>query len=225
MMRRTAVAPDEDRRPPCREYIRGVSTGTLLIVVATEAERPQAGGGEVLVCGVGKSAAATATALRLADGGVRGVISFGVAGAYPGAGLDVGDVVVATEVAVIDEGLEDGAAFRPFARPGMPVPGADWAPTDPVLRSELALAGHGFQVVGGRIATVSVCAGSERLARERASTGAVAEGMEGAAVALAAARHGVPFAEVRGISNPCGPRDGAPFDLETAVRHAAAVLA
>jgi len=225
MMRVAPAAPDEDRRPPAERYIRAVGAGTLLIVVATEAERPLVDVGEVLVCGVGKSAAAAATALRLADGGIAGVVSFGVAGAYPGSGLAVGDVAVAAEVAVLDEGLETGAAFRPFARPGMEVPGAAWTPTDPVLRSELALSGHTFAVVVGRVATVSVCAGTERLARERAETGAVAEGMEGAAVALAAARHGVPFVEVRGISNPCGPRDGAPFDLAAGVRAASAVLA
>lgn len=225
MMRGARAAPDEDRRPDSRGYIRRVDEAVLLIVVATEAERPRCAVGEVLVCGVGKSAAATATALRLADGGVRGVVSFGVAGAYPGAGLAVGDVVVATEAAIVDEGLDTGGDFRPFSRPGMPVPGAAWTPTDPVLRSELALDGHPFRVASGRVATVSVCAGAERLARERAAAGALAEGMEGAAVALAAARHGVPFVEVRGISNPCGPRDGAPFDLKTAVRHASAVLA
>ena len=36
---------------------------------------------------------------------------------------------------------------------------------------------------------------------------AVAEGMEGAGVAAAAALHGVPFAEIRAISNAVGPRD------------------
>ena len=198
---------------------------TLLIVVATEAERPLVDVGEVLVCGVGKSAAAVATALRLSDGGVAGVVSFGVAGAYPRSGLVVGDVVVASEVAVIDEGLEKGAEFSSFSRAGMEVPGAAWLPTDPLLRSSVAASGHAFKVALGRVATVSVCAGTERLARERAETGALAEGMEGAAIALAAARHGVPFAEIRGISNPCGPRDAAPFDLVSAIHNASAVLA
>jgi futalosine hydrolase len=55
-------------------------------------------------------------------------------------------------------------------------------------------------------------------------TGALAEGMEGAAVAYAASRFGVPFAELRGISNLCGPREGARFDLEGAIRNAAKLL-
>jgi len=204
-------------------YTRRVTAARqLLLVVATEAERPSAFAGEVLVCGVGKTGAAAATAARLAKGGVRAVISFGVAGAYPGAGLDVGDVVVATEVAVVDEGLETGDRFVPFARPGMAVPGAGWTQCDASL---VADAKHAvFRVARGRVATVSVCAGTERLARERRATGAIAESMEGAAVAHAAALHGVPFAEVRGISNLCGPRDGARFDLATAIRNAATVL-
>ncbi len=196
-----------------------------LVVVATEAERPRAFAGEVLVCGVGKSAAAVATATRLAQGGVAGVVSFGVAGAYPASGLALGDVAVATEVAVLDEGLGTARGFRPFERPGMPVPAAAWTATDALLRAPFAGDGDGFRVALGRVATVSVCAGTDRLVRERSATGALAEGMEGAAIALACARHGVPFAELRGISNPCGPRDGAPFDLALAVAHASAVLA
>lgn len=203
----------------------------VLVVVATEAERP-AGDFDVLVTGVGKAGAAVRTAERLAAGDVSVVVSFGVAGAYPAAGLAVGDVVVATAVAVLDEGLDAGDRFVPFARPGMDVPGAAWTPTDAALVDRLVSGPpQAFTVASGRVATVSVCAGHARLADERARTGALAESMEGAAVALAASRHGgpagrgVPFVEVRGISNLCGPRDGAAFDLATAVRNAAAVLA
>ena len=199
------------------------SAQRLLVVIATEAERPRAGRFEVLVCGVGKTGAAAATAARLAQGGIRGVVSFGVAGAYPGAGLDLGDVVVADEVAVIDEGLDTGERFVAFAKPGMIVPGAVWTACDRSLVHAMA-GGAGFRVATGRIATVSTCAGSERLARERRATGAVAEGMEGAAVAHAASLFGVPFAELRGVSNLCGPRDGARFDLVTAVRNAERLL-
>lgn len=201
-------------------------TGAVLVVVATEAERPP-GAPDVLVCGVGKTGAAAALASRLADGpAVGAVVCCGVAGAYPASGLAVGDVVVATEVAILDEGLEAGDRFVPFARPGMDVPGAAWTPCDAALVDRLVSGPpQSFQVAAGRVATVSVCAGTARLADERGRTGALAEGMEGAALAHVARRRGVPFVEVRGISNPCGRRDGAPFDLETAARNAAAVAA
>ena len=197
--------------------------GTVLVVVATEAERPHGDGFEVLVCGVGKTGAAAATAARLAQGGVRGVVSFGVAGAYPTEGLAIGDVVVATEIGVLDEGLETGERFVPFARAGMEVPGAGWMTCDLSLVAAPPRDAE-FRVVHGRVATVSVCAGSARLAAERAASGAIAESMEGAAVAYAATLYEVPFAEVRGVSNLCGPREGAPFDLATAVKNAARML-
>jgi futalosine hydrolase len=197
--------------------------GTLLFVVATHAEAgPARGRGEVLVCGVGKTGAAAATAARLARGGVRGVVSFGVAGAYPGRGLRAGDVVVASEVAVLDEGLEAGRRFVPFSRPGMDVPAAAWTACDDSIAR--APPRDGPRVVRGRVATVSVCAGTSRLVRERAATGAIAEAMEGAAVAHAASLFGVPFAEVRGISNLCGPRARARFDLATALHNAGRLL-
>jgi futalosine hydrolase len=213
-----------------------MAASQILVVVATDAERlplAERGGAasfDVLVCGVGKAAAAARTAARLAERAAEddlpvAVVSFGVAGAYPLSGLAVGDVVVATDVAILDEGLEAGDRFVPFARPGMDVPGAAWTPCDAALVDRLVSAPPpAWQVLAGRIATVSVCAGTLRLADERGRGSVLAEGMEGAAVALAAAARGVPFVEVRGVSNLCGPRDGAPFDLATAAGHAAEVL-
>jgi futalosine hydrolase len=210
-----------------------MSVPPILLVVATEAERPAPADArvDVLVCGVGKAAAAARTAERLAARAAAGepvaaVVSFGVAGAYPASGLALGDVVVAAELAILDEGLETGDRFVPFARPGMDVPGAAWTACDPALVDRLVSAPPpAFRVVAGRVATVSACAGSARLAEERGRHGVLAEGMEGAAVALAAAARGVPFVEVRGISNLCGPREEAPFDLATAVRNAGEVVA
>jgi futalosine hydrolase len=198
---------------------------SLLIVVATEAEAPSLWGAEVLVCGVGKTGAACATATRLAQGGIKAVVSFGLAGAYPSARLSVGDVVVATKVCTLDEGLDTGERFVPFERPGMEVPSATWIPADPILRTGLLGGPHdSFAVATGPIATVSVCAGSDRLVRERERSGALAEGMEGAAIAHVAQHHGLPFAEVRGISNLCGPRDAEDFELPRPIANAGLIL-
>jgi futalosine hydrolase len=60
----------------------------------------------------------------------------------------------------------------------------------------------------GVIATVSTCSGRDDLARAVATrTGAAAEAMEGAAVALAARRMNVRYGEVRAVSNTTGDRD------------------
>jgi futalosine hydrolase len=44
-------------------------------------------------------------------------------------------------------------------------------------------------------------------------TGGICENMEGAAVAQVCALHGVPFLEVRGISNHTGDRDLSRWDV------------
>ena len=202
----------------------------MLIVCATSAPdtpcRQAVSGAEVVVCGVGKIAAASETALALARHRYGLVVSAGVAGALPRSDLAVGDVVVATKVRVVDEGLRTGSGFVPFDRPGMPVPGARWAVPDPEWRSRvLSVQVQGFRLRSGPVATVSECAGTDELAHERASQGFVAEAMEGAAVAHAAEHHRVPFLELRAISNPCGNRDGTPFELERPMANLAIVLA
>jgi futalosine hydrolase len=56
----------------------------------------------------------------------------------------------------------------------------------------------------------------------------VAEAMEGFGVATATARVGLPFAEIRAISNPVGPRDRAGWRIPealAALERAAAALA
>mgnify|MGYP003310184123 CR=1 FL=1 len=55
--------------------------------------------------------------------------------------------------------------------------------------------------------------------------GALAEAMEGAAVALAANETGCPFVEVRGISNEAGDRDHSRWDIDLACKNAARVVA
>jgi nucleoside phosphorylase len=76
----------------------------------------------------------------------------------------------------------------------------------------------GAAKVGG-VATVSTCSGTDVLAaRVCERTGAVAEAMEGAAVALVGARLGVAAGEVRVISNTTGERSRQVWDLPTALR-------
>lgn len=71
--------------------------------------------------------------------------------------------------------------------------------------------------VGG-IATVSTCSGTDDLAAEVARrTNGVAEAMEGAAVGHVAHRFGVPFGEVRVISNTTGNRGSQTWDLPGAL--------
>ncbi len=171
---------------------------------------------DVLVTGVGKASSAGAVA-RFADPSEhRGILSLGVAGSLPGSGLGLGAVVAASSSVFADEGLATADGFRSCPEMGFPLGPFEGnaVPPDPRLFACLrALAG-----VTGPVATVSTCSGTDALAegvRER--TGALAEAMEGAAVGAVAARLGIPFAEVRVISNTAGERAGQSWDLSGAL--------
>lgn len=181
-----------------------------LVVVATAKERDALGPldpvrFDPVVSGVGKSPVAAATARILDPARHAGVLSLGLAGAYPESGLRVGDIVIADRVVLADEGSENPDGFRDLGAMGFgPI---EWACAPGViaaLRQVLPSARV------GTIATVSTCSGTDARARAVASrTGAIAEAMEGAAVALAAGMvggAGFPFAEVRAISNTTGDR-------------------
>jgi len=115
-------------------------------------------------------------------------------------------MVVATASAWADEGVRTPTEFLPCSRLGFPIgpyPG-ELVPVDEPLSA--AIAGR-LGAVRGVIATVSSCSGTDAAAGDVAARcGAIAEGMEGAAVGHAAAMLGIPFVEVRAISNTTGDR-------------------
>ena len=103
-----------------------------------------------------------------------------------------------------DLGAESPDGFIPLSTLGF---GADMYPADPALLD--ALAELLPEAVRGPILSVNTVTGtavSTQRLRGRYPD-AVAEGMEGFGVAAAAAGAGVPFVELRTISNPVGPRD------------------
>ena len=79
----------------------------------------------------------------------------------------------------------------------------------------------------GSVLTVATVTGSATTAAALVARfpDAVAEGMEGAGVAAAATRVGVPFAEIRAISNAVGPRDRASWQIPTALHALGAAIA
>ena len=164
------------------------------------------------------------------------VLNVGVAGAYPGSGLAVGDLVLATDEVYADTGvlapegwLSTEAIGLPLARTGgreygnsfpldadlvraavRAVEAAPWPPPRPRIAAGLCLTSS---VVTGRTVDAEVL---------ETRWHALAESMEGAAAAHVCLLHGVPFLEVRGISNRVADRDRAAWDLDAAAARAAA---
>lgn len=165
----------------------------------------------VVLTGVGKAAAAGGVASVIDPSRHAGVISLGIGGLLPGSGLDIGQVVAGSASVFADEGVQTPEGYQSLAALGFPpFAGGDELKGDVGWLARLGH--HGIQAQ--RIATVSTCSGTDQLAAEVVRrTSAAVEAMEGAAAGLVAARRGVPFVEVRVISNTTGDRTRQRWDM------------
>lgn len=190
---------------------------TLLVITAVEPEaeairRSAPTSITVVAVGAGPAAAAAGTARLLATTSYDAVISAGIAGAFPGRAA-LADTVLAHRSIAADLGTESPDGFLPIDALGF---GTNTLPADsPLLKSlQQALP----QAITGDILTLTTVTGTaETTARlAKAHPEAVAEAMEGHGVATAAAAAGIPFAELRTISNLIGPRDRESWRLTEA---------
>lgn len=174
----------------------------------------------MLVTGIGKVNAAGALVQALsAPRGYQLVINIGLAGLLPTgrARLEIGQAVVADPSVYADEGVETESAFLECAALGFPMGGSLFAGPQVPVGTRFA----GIDATAdarGPIATVSTCSGTDARADAVAKrTGAIAEAMEGASCAHVCAVLGVPFAELRVISNTTGDRARQRWDVPRAL--------
>jgi futalosine hydrolase len=175
---------------------------------------------DLVVSGVGKAQAAGAAAWAFDPARHAGVLSVGVGGALPGSTLTPKSVVLGRASLFADEGSAMPGAFRTIDAMGFPAGGFGPGGAAPPPGWLEALAPLADAV--GPIATVSTCSGTDELAMEVVRrTGAVAEAMEGAAVAAAISRIAADprpaFGEIRVISNSTGDRERQVWDLAGAL--------
>lgn len=198
----------------------------VLVVTAVSAEkdavlrglRSGASRFDVVAAGVGPAAAAAGTARLLASGQYGLVISAGIAGGFVGK-AGIGSLVVASEIVAADLGAETPDGFRSVDELGF---GTSRLRIDERLAAHVAeaLAAAGLPTVSGPILTVSTVTGTSASADEMASRvpGAAAEAMEGYGAAMAASSAGLPFLEIRAISNQVGPRDREAWRIPEALK-------
>jgi futalosine hydrolase len=207
------------------EYSGRVKTGGYEYVEGT------IGNLRVVVCagGVGKVNAAAASAVMIDRYQPQLVISTGCAGAYVGSGLSVGNLVVASEEVLADDGVvvADGwKDLRYMNIPSVEQGGMVCYNTLPLSRhaSEKAMQMadyYGVFLMRGRSATVSTCSGTRKYGEELYNRwNAVMENMEGAAVAQVCLRCGIDCLEIRGISNLVEERDLKKWNIPRAVEAA-----
>ncbi len=177
----------------------------MLILVPTAAEADLLGDGlpgPVCVCGFGLAAAGAGAAHAIAThpaAAATGVVLAGAAGTYDTARLAIGDAVDAGSVRI--EGI--GAGGSGPAELG-------FAETDVI----------GLEGGGGELLSVAEAAATPAGAAARAGRhpAALAEEMEGFAVAVAASLFGAPLRIVRGASNLAGDRDHIGWRLADALQ-------
>jgi futalosine hydrolase len=187
-------------------------------------------GQQVTVCigGIGKVNAAHAATL-LAQHKPETLVIFGVGGAYPSSGAKIGDIALAKEEIVGDEGVLTLDGFKDIEFIGIPLiktatsviyntyPAAE-APLQHAIKTLVARQ----QAVArdlhmGTFVTLSTCTGTSGRARDLENRyHGLCENMEGAAAAQVAELHGIPWIEVRGISNIVEDRDLRKWDIPRA---------
>jgi futalosine hydrolase len=169
--------------------------------------------------GVGPVNAAHALTRFLAQNQAGAVIACGVGGAYPGSGLELGDVLCAESETYGDLGADAPDGFLDMEALGFPV-----IEEDPPLYNRLPL---DLYPAARRapFVTCATCTGTdEKAAALAARTCGAVESMEGAAIVHVARLMGVKVGEVRGISNAAGNRDTKSWRLRESAAAARAAL-
>jgi futalosine hydrolase len=176
----------------------------------------------------------------------RLVLQTGIAGGLPSVGefipAAIGDIVLATQEAYSDTGTSTPHGWQSARDLGWPVALYDGEETGGVFPLDGGLATSALEIVAraaarddedafaairpeqhprvfaGPCITASQVTGVTAEAKELAERWeALAESMEGAAAAHICILYGVPFLEVRGISNLVGDRDRAHWQVRRAV--------
>jgi futalosine hydrolase len=220
-----AVSKEIELLEKALEYSGRVTAGGYEYVEGT------IGNVRVVVCagGVGKVNAAAATAVMIDRYQPQLVINTGCAGAYSSSGLSIGNLVVASEEVLADEGVvvSDGwKDLRYMNLPSIAQGGLSCYNVLPLSRhaSEKAMQladNYGVFLMRGRSATVSTCSGTHYCGVELSQRwNALIENMEGAAVAQVCLRCGIDCLEIRGISNLVEERDLKKWNIPRAVEAA-----
>lgn len=174
------------------------------------------------------------------------VIQTGIAGAFPGTGLTLGDVAVATTETDASLGLEPadgGPVPDPLPFPVVTYPPGAPPPPDATVRGKRPgsfllnkiVRGKAMKAlnasfpdhppVEGPFLTVStVTTTAARAKALETAFSPVMESMEGAAAAQVTAAFGLPFLEIRAVSNMVGPRDRSFWDIPLAARNVQAAV-
>ncbi len=225
----TAVAAESDQLVSALNQPQRIQCGHLNVHTGLIGSQNLA----IACCGIGKAAAAAATTLLLNQFMLSHVLMIGCAGAYPEGGLTLGDLAIASEEIMGDEGVMTPTGFVDMEQLGFALVQCGeqrffnrFPTTDTMIeRFNTVLTPyaqqHSLQCKTGSFVTVSTCSGTALSGQQLYQrTQGIVENMEGAAVAQICAQYQTPFSELRAISNMVEDRDMAQWDLIGAMSRA-----
>ncbi len=181
------------------------------------------------VLGVGKTNTAAGTALAVHELAPAAVVQFGIGGAYVHSFLSVGMVVAASGDVDLDAGFRDAEGWQGMEALGFALleasdgtPTYNEIPTDARITDALAAPLHVPPARFGTSDTVTAEFDTSEGLQERFDL--AIESMEGSAAAQVCAALGVPFGEIRGVSNIVGERNKGAWNIPYAVREVGSAL-
>lgn len=192
------------------------NTGRILLVAATKAELPKTQFPKVdnLILGVGMVSASFELTKALSNSSYSLVINVGIAGSF-NAQFPVGSVVQVVSDRLVELGADDHDKFIPADEMGL------------IPKEKL------YFETGQRIDSIPIANGMT-VNRVHGSTGSIervrsqfspdVESMEGAAVAFVCQQFGIPWVQLRAISNLVEPRNRAAWDIPLALKNLHATL-
>jgi len=183
---------------------------------------------ELLVSGVGlvESACSLSCFLAAGQGKIRTIINFGIAGAYVGGNAGLLDICLAEKEVLGDLGLCFKDHIEPLGQENITVRNS-FPLANPVLRQvEKIFNEKSIEFQKGTFVTVNCVSASalrgDFLGRTHQ---ALAENMEGAAIARACLHFDLPLVELRCISNMVEDRDTSSWRLNEACEKSAITAA
>ncbi|OQY22087.1 MAG: futalosine hydrolase [Desulfobacteraceae bacterium 4572_35.2] len=225
----TAVAAESDQLISALHQPQTIQCGHLTVYTGLIDSQNLA----IACCGIGKAAAAAATVLLINKFTLSHVLMVGCAGAYLEGGLTVGDIAIASDEIMGDEGVLTSNGFLDMEQLGFAIVQCGeqrffnrFPTTDTMVERFNAVLTpyaqqHSLQCKTGSFVTVSTCSGTALIGQQLYQrTQGIIENMEGAAVAQMCAQYQIPFSELRVISNMVEDRNMDQWDLTGAMTRA-----
>jgi len=191
----------------------------------------------IVQSGIGMLNAVQASTAVIEKMPVHLIMNTGCAGAFPDAGIDIGDIGIATKETDIHSGIESESPDGPIIPLPMPLIQTETAkyygsyPVSKqycnmaydILSTELKL--EKMRVKQFPFITVStITTSAQQTNRLFRAYHAGMENMEGAGLAHVALQYHTPFVEIRAASNFVGERDKKNWQLKKAFEHSATAM-